>query len=215
MTTIQLHDGASKPDFWRTKGRSKAHLRKGEIGGSVTGYLCVCMALIVLGVTSRAHIRSAYAVPDGKLQGFFAAGLDSAFGLDAQGMEELLKTVSRFVRPLRLRGKRDWLLESAVSRMGSGEICLVALGDSSFRYHEWFLAVAVESRTDTIEPGPTALLVLDPAAPIGKIEAWNGRLDLSDKPDDTYLYFTAEDGAIRKVCLKAVFSLRKRQLWET
>lgn len=212
---IHLHAGATHPENWRTRGRSTAHLRKGDISGSISGYISACMALIVLGVTSRAHIRSAYAVPDGKLEEFFTAGLESSFGLDGKGMARLLSTVGRFVRTLRLRGKRDWLIQAALSRMGDGEVCLVALSDSGFHYCEWRLVVGVEWRTDTTGPQPMALLVLDPAAPIGRIAAWNGRLEIVGMPDETSMHYTAEDGGVRTVTLKYVFALRKRTPWET
>ena len=213
--TIHLHAGATHPENWRTRGRSTAHLRKGDISGSVSGYISACMALIVLGVTSRSHIRSAYAVPDGKLEEFFAEGLESSFGLDGKRMAKLLATISRFVRTLRLRGKRDWLIQAALSRMDEGEVCLVALGDSGFHYCEWRLAVGAEWRIDTTGHHATALLMLDPSAPIGRIAAWNGRLETVGMPDDKCMYYTAEDGAVRTVTLKYVFALRKKTPWET
>ena len=213
--TIQLHPGSTHPGNWRTRGRSAVHLRKGDISGSVSGYISACMALIVLGVTSRSHIRSAYAVPDGKLKEFFAEGLESSFGLNEKGMAKLLSKASRFVRTLRLRGKRDWLIQAALSRMNDGEVCLVALGDSGFHYCEWRLAIGVEWRIDTTGHRAMALLMLDPAAPIGRIAAWNGRLEVGGMPDDTCMYYTAEDGAVRTVTLKYVFALRKKTPWET
>ncbi|OYQ41217.1 hypothetical protein CHU94_08955 [Rhodoferax sp. TH121] len=213
--TMRLHPGSTNPENWRMKGRSRAYLAKGSISGSVSGYLCACMALIVLGVTSRSHIRSAYAVPEGRLQDFFLAGLESSFGLDDKGMAELLTTVRRFVRALRFRGKRDWLLQGAISRLSEGEVSLLCIGDNSFRYSEWKLAIGVEWRTDTTGTKPTALLVLDPTAPIGRMVAWNGRLELTGKPDSKYLYYTTWDGDIQTVTLKCVFALRKKKSWET
>ena len=212
--TIQLHPGSTHADRWRMRG-SAAYLRKGDISGSVSGYISACMALIVLGVTSRSHIRSAYAVPDGKLEEFFAVGLESSFGLDGKGMAKLLSTVSRFVRTLRLRGKRNWLVQAVLSRLDDGEVCLVALGDSGFHYCEWRLAVGVEWRIDTTGHRAMALLVLDPTAPIGRIAAWNGRLEVFGMPDDTCMYYTTNDGEVRTVTLKYVFALRKRTTWET
>jgi hypothetical protein len=212
---IQLHPGSSHPENWRMKGRSTCYLSKGDIFGSVSGYVVACMALIVLGVTSRSHIRSAYAVPEGRLQPFFAAGLESSFGLDDKGMAELLTTVRRFVRSLRFRGKRGWLLQGAVARINEGEVALLCLGDESFRYAEWKLAIGVEWRTDTTGTKPTALLVLDPAAPIGRMVSWNGRLELAGKPDDgKKLFYTTWEGAIQTVTLKSVFCLKKRSVWE-
>jgi hypothetical protein len=213
--TMQLHPGSSHPENWRMKGRSSAYLSKGSVSGSISGYLCACMALIVLGVTSRSHIRSAYAVPDGKLEDFFAAGLDSSFGLDDKGMAELLVTVRRFVRSLRFHGKRDWLLMGALSRIGEGEVALICLGDRSFRYQEWKLAIGVEWRTDTTGTKPSALLVLDPTESVGKMVAWNGRLELIGKPDSQHLHYTTWEGEIQTVTLKCVFALRKKRAWET
>lgn len=211
--TIHLHSGATHPRNWRTKGRSVAHLRKGDVSGSISGYLSACMALVVLGVTSRSHIRSAYAVPDGKLQEFFAAGLESSFGLDAKGMAHLLGTVGRFVRSLRLRGRRDWLIHATLARLSEGEVCVIALGDSGFQYCEWRTVVGVEWRSDTTGHHPMALLVLDSTAPIGRIAAFNGRLELADKPDARCMYYTTNDGDVRTVTLKYVFSLKKRTPW--
>lgn len=209
--TIRLHPGVARADQWRSKARSAAHLHRGDLEGSMSGWYAACMALVVLGVATRAHVRTLQFEHRGLLEDFTNAGMHSHRGLDPKGMANLLQTISAFAEVKRLTGKQDLVVRAVLKRMAEGDVAVVSVSDTGLHDTAWRLAVGVEWRTDTTGEHPTALLLLDPRHPCADLMLWNGRLEIGDEPEIPMRYYDAE-GGICSARLKAVFTVSRKQV---
>lgn len=203
---IQLHPGVSHPDRWRSTGRSSAHLLRGDLEGSMSGWYAACSALVVLGLATRAHVRTLLYEHRGMLEDFADAGMRSYRGLDPKGMAALLHTLDAFLEIRRFSGKHDRIVPATLNRLAEGDVAVVSISDTGLHDTAWRVAIGVEWRTDTTGEHPTALLVLDPRHPCGDLMLWNGRLQIGDEPDIPMRYYSA-NGAICSARLRAVFAM--------
>lgn len=209
--TIHLHPGAARAEQWRSRARSAGHLRRGELEGSMSGWYAACIALVVSGIATRAHVRTLQYEHRGMLEEFANLGMRSYRGLDAKGMAELLQTIDAVAEVRRITGRQERIVRKTLDRLAAGDVAVVSISDTGFHDTAWRTAIGVEWRADTTGEHPTALLLLDPRHPCADLMLWNGRLEIGDEPDIPMRYYDAE-GGICSARLKAVFTLSRKQV---
>jgi hypothetical protein len=211
MPTLQtrLHSGVIPDDSasWRQRGRS-AHLRQGSMDGAC-GPLAVFMSLVVLGVASRALVRSLRVLTNDRLDDTWIKSLDTFFlGTDDSEMVDLLKTLDRSIRHRAVTGSMRQVLDFTLLRLAKNEVVILGFTDAGSHGGHWVLAIGIEQVVAGAKRTPTGILCLDSAEPAPLLAPFNSRLDL-DSPGRgaRYLHYRLPEGGIRSVTCKTAIAL--------
>lgn len=214
MATVQLrlHPGVapSQSAGYRQRGRS-AHLTQGALTGCCGG-LAVLMSLVVLGVATRAHIRSLRLMAEGdrleptwqKVQELFFTGADE------EEMLDLLSTLDRHLRYRLASGSMRKVLAFVLDRLAQGDVVITGLGDLR-TYGHWVLAIGVEQLVVGSARTTTGVLCLDPAEAAPQVAPFNTKLDLeSPSRGARKLYYHRPGGMHLVTCSSAIALSRRR-----
>ena len=216
MPSLQtrLHPGVIPPTSasWRRRSRS-AHLHQGQLTGCCGG-MSVLMSLIVLGVASRAHVRSLRVIAEGdrleptwrKVQENFFAGADDG------DMVELLGTLHQYLRYRLVTGSMRQVLAFTLERLAKDEVVILGFNDEGAVGGHWVLACGIELLVAGSTRTTTGVLCLDSAEDPPTLAPFNTRLELeSPSRGARFLHYRRPNGSVRIVTCKAAIALSRRR----
>ena len=192
-------------------GSSKAslvHVRQGQLDGAC-GLHCIVMALIAMGLASRAQLRSLPAVESDRFDLLWRRSLDTYFtGLDGDELAALLATVGNEVAWDQYEGAHNRVLQFAIRAEWPSLVILGWISQAREHGH-WVLVVGSEWLESDHDEEIIALLCLDPAIETPRGTAYNARLELT-KPrrGAKHLHYVRMDGRRTSVTCTDAFSLR-------
>ena len=176
--------------------------------------MSVLMSLIVLGVASRAHIRSLRVIAEGdRLEPTWRKVQETFFrGADDGDLVELLDTLDQYLRHRLVTGSMRQVLTFALERLAKDEIVILGFNDEQAFGGHWVLACGVELIVAGSTKTTTGVLCLDSAEEPPTIAPFNTRLELeSPSRGARYLHYRRPDGGVRIVTCKTAIALARRR----
>jgi hypothetical protein len=175
--------------------------------------MAVLMSMIVLGVASRAHVRSLRVIAEGdRLEPTWRKVQETFFsGADDQDMIELLGTLDQHIRYRPMTGSMRQVLAFTLERLAKDEVVILGVNDESQYGGHWVLAVGIELIVLGSTRTTTGVLCLDSAEAPPMLAPFNTRLELeSPNRGARYLHYRLPDGGVRTITCKTAIALAAR-----
>jgi hypothetical protein len=206
---ITLHPRLMRKSLTPREIRRGFHLQ--QTPSNSGGPLCIWMALMILGVLTRADVRHLYLKPGGPCGEAFAKTL--AADLQGDGEQEtpqIALTLPKEICYVHRAGVMSDMVDFTLRRLRRNHLVLLYLKPACSPLSRWILAVGVEHTT--AKHSHLAILSLDPAEPRPGVVPWNTRLELDSRDrGPAYLGHRAADRPVwRMTCQSAIaLSVRK------